>query len=818
MEKLNVITRVHEPTDWVSSLVYSRKSNGKIRICLDPKDLNKAIKRPHYATKTLEEITHHLGGAQVFSKLDARSGYWSVHLDHASSILTTFNSPFGRYRFCRLPFGLNLSQDVFQERMDRILEYCPGTIGIADDVGVFGNTEQEHDDNLRHLMETAGKHGLVFNEEKCAIKTSSLTFFGLRFDKDGVHPDPARILAIKQITSPENPQALREFLGIATYMSPFTKDLAHHATPLRELLKKDVDYQWTASHEQAFKNVKERICSEATLAYYSPKDKTTVQVDASGLGLGATLLQNGKPIAFASKTLSPAEKRYANIEREMLAVVFGCERFHNYVYGTRFTIQSDHKPLEMISRKNLYAAPTRLQRMLLRVQQYDFDITYLPGKDVLLADALSRQPLDDDDHMELDIQIMPVQFSIKKIDELREATDADPIFDTLKSRIINGWPKDHRHVEKHLRPYWSFRDELTIHDGLVLKGQQILIPSNARLPILQTLHVPHLGIVNTMALARAHVHWPGIGQDITRTVASCRACQENQPRQRKEPLMPIDPPSRPWQNVGTDLFYYKEKTYLIICDYYSKFPFIYLMPNPVTSRAIIERLKTLFSEHGIPDKLISDNGGHYSSEAFKTFILQWDFIHLTSSPYHPQCNGFAERMIQTVKDRMKKSTDVPKALLLLRATPVRGSDKSPAELLFNRNISTPLPSVYDTHQPHVDLLERNSEVAKGYHDTPNPKPLPPLAEDSNVLYRDPITRTWKLATITQCGPQPRSYNLRTATGTHIRRNRRDIRPVPPDTLPGTQHVTHAEHPLDTPPVLRRSTRIRHPPDRLGIAS
>ena len=214
-------------------------------------------------------------------------------------------------------------------------------------------------------------------------------------------------------------------------------------------------------HEQAFKNVKERICSEATLAYYSPKDKTTVQVDASGLGLGATLLQNGKPIAFASKTLSPAEKRYANIEREMLAVVFGRERFHNYVYGTRFTIQSDHKPLEMISRKNLYAAPTRLQRMLLRVQQYDFDITYLPGKDVLLADALSRQPLDDDDHMELDIQIMPVQFSIKKIDELREATDADPIFDTLKSRIINGWPKDHRHVEKHLRPYWSFRDELT---------------------------------------------------------------------------------------------------------------------------------------------------------------------------------------------------------------------------------------------------------------------------------------------------------------------------------------------------------------------
>ena len=321
MVSLGVIKRVHEPTDWVSSLVYSRKANGKIRICLDPKDLNLAIKRPHYATRTLDEVTHHLGGARVFSKLDARSGYWSVHLDQPSSLLTTFNSPFGRYRFLRLPFGLNLSQDVFQERMDRILEYYPGTIGIADDVGVFGKDEQQHDENLRHLMKTASQHGLVFNETKCSIKTDSLTFFGLHFDKDGVHPDPERVKSIQQMTSPDSPQALREFLGIATYMGPFTKDLAHHATPLRELLKKDVDYQWSPTYEKIFNNVKERICAQTTLSYYDPKKKTSVQVDASGRGLGATLLQDDKPIAFASKTLSPAETRYANIEREMLASV-----------------------------------------------------------------------------------------------------------------------------------------------------------------------------------------------------------------------------------------------------------------------------------------------------------------------------------------------------------------------------------------------------------------------------------------------------------------------------------------------------------------
>ena len=167
MEELGVITKVSAPTDWVSSIVHSRKSNNKLRICLDPKDLNRAIKRPHYKTPTLHEITHQLAGSRVFSKLDARRGYWSVSLDEPPSYLTTFNSPFGRYRFERLQFGLNLSQDVFQKPMDHILERCPGTMGIADDVAVFGKDEKEHDANLHNLMKIAQQGGLVFNPDKC---------------------------------------------------------------------------------------------------------------------------------------------------------------------------------------------------------------------------------------------------------------------------------------------------------------------------------------------------------------------------------------------------------------------------------------------------------------------------------------------------------------------------------------------------------------------------------------------------------------------------------------------------------------------------
>ncbi|PIK39351.1 hypothetical protein BSL78_23815 [Apostichopus japonicus] len=206
MEKLGVIESVTEPTDWVSSVVYSQKANGKWRVCLDPKDLNSAIKRTYHKTPTLEEITHRLAHSTVFSKLDARHGYWSIMLDKESSFLTTFNSPFGRYRFKRLPFGLSVSQDIFQAKMDQILELCPGTFGISDDIGVYGKTEEEHDQNLHRLMKVAREKGLVFNYEKCEIKKPSIKFFGSIYDSQGVHPDPEKVKAIKKL----KPQVTRK--------------------------------------------------------------------------------------------------------------------------------------------------------------------------------------------------------------------------------------------------------------------------------------------------------------------------------------------------------------------------------------------------------------------------------------------------------------------------------------------------------------------------------------------------------------------------------------------------------------------------------
>ena len=362
--------------------------------------------------------------------------------------------------------------------MDQILEQCSGTISIADDGGVFGRTEEEHNANLNQLMRAAQKHGLVFNGDMCKIKTCKLHLFGLVFDANGVHPDPARIDDIRRMTKPADADELREFLGIATYISPFIPKLSANTATPRDLIKKDSIFAWNSSHDKAFESTKKLICREVTLAYFKPGADTVIQVNASGRGLGAVLMQAGKPIAFASKSLSDCATRYANIEREMLAVVFGCERFHTYVYETQFTVESDHKPLEMIILKNLAAAPQRSQRMLLRIQPYDVQIRYRPDKEMALADTLSRQPSPDNKIIEPDVQISHVQFSTRTLDDLRREARNDSELQNLLKVIVDGWPDRQRDLHPQLQPFWPYRDELVADDGIVLKGNRIVMPAS----------------------------------------------------------------------------------------------------------------------------------------------------------------------------------------------------------------------------------------------------------------------------------------------------------------------------------------------------
>ena len=839
LEKTDIIAKVDVPTDWVNSIVCATKPRGGLRLCLDPRDLNKAIKRPHHVTPTLDDILPKLNGAKYFTILDARSGYWNIMLDEESSYFTTFNTPFGRYRFKRLPFGLVCAQDVFQKKVDETFGNLDGVTGIADDIVVFGRTEEEHDRNLRAVLERARQTGLRFNPDKMIVKCSQIPFFGNILSADGLHADPSKISAIQAMEEPKDLKELQTFLGMANYLSKFTKNLSSISAPLRELCKQSSEFIWGPEHSKSFCELKKVISSPAVLKYYDNTKPLTIQVDASQRGLGAALLQQSGPIAYASKSLTETEQRYSNIEREMLGVVFGLERFHYYAYGRQVIIETDHKPLVAIHSKSLASAPPRLARMLLRIQKYDVKIIYVPGKNIGLADALSRvKPCPGNTIEGLDVSIheMHIQLncSATRIQALKEKTHEDPDLMALKEFIMNGWPDVRSDCPVSLHQYWNYRDELHCADGLILKNDRVVVPKAMRQEALNQIHYAHQGVEKCKLRAKGAVFWAGINKDIEEMVNACATCQKHQPSNTKEPLMPHDVPPYAWHTLGSDLFTWNQSQYLLIVDYFSKFHIIRKL-NTITSKSVIVQMKGIFDEHGIPEKLISDGGTQYSSKEFKEFADNYGFTHLMSSPHYPKSNGLSERFVRTTKAILQKcletGSDPHLAMICFRSTPVDHNIASPSELLNKRKYKSNLPTFSNFKNADVNCdLQLRQDKQKAVHDK-SAKPLPSIHVNDDVRCQNPITKVWEPAKVTSVHDSPRSFVVKTGTGAQYRRNRSQLHQTKErftfaapsqesessleTTVTSDQDIAEKTKPPAEPPV-RRSQREIKKPERLDL--
>ena len=660
MVRLEVIEKVNEPTDWVNSLVVAEKPNGKLRLCLDPKDLNEAIKRPHYSTKTLEEALAEIPNAKYFSKLDAQSGYWQMKLDEKSSYLTTFNTPHGRYRFKRLPFGLVCAQDYFQMKMDQIFEGIQGVTPLVDDILIAGATRDEHDRILKQALGRAKERNLKLNPEKLTIGVQQVDYFGHLITSEGLKPDPEKVNAIRNMPEPKDKKELSTVLGMITYLSKFAPCLSEITKPMRDILKDDVEFAWDKPQKEAFEKTKQLISKTPVLTYFDPKKKLILEVDASKHGLGASIYNDGKPIAFASKALNETEQNYAQIEKELYAILFGCTRFHQYVYGRKTEVHSDHKPLESIMKKPLSSAPPRLQRMLLQLQKYDIYVKHVSGKDIPVSDALSRKHLEtvDDMSKEFEASVHSVMNNLPVTDQkmkyLREQTKEDMECQQVMKYIRNGWPEKRSQCHPYAQEFWTFREELCIVEDVILKRDRIVIPKAARPKLMENLHEGHMGVEKTLQRAQTAIFWPGITNDVKVKISSCPTCIAHQPSRPKEPLQSHEVPSRPWQKLGTDMFTWNDKQFLITVDYYSRYFELDEMTS-TTSNSVIKKLCHHFARHGIPETLISDNGPQYISEEFKRFSNAWDFKHVTSSPLYSQSNGLAEKTVQTAKMLLSKA-------------------------------------------------------------------------------------------------------------------------------------------------------------------
>ncbi|GAB1610332.1 uncharacterized protein K02A2.6-like, partial [Argonauta hians] len=819
MENAGIISGVKDATDWCTPMVPVVKPNGSVRITVDYKRLNEGVRRPHCMLPNLDDIAPKLSGARYFTTLDAASGFFQIPLLPQSSRLTTFITPFGRYAFNRVPMGISLGPEVFQRKMQEMLVGLDGCEAITDDTIVYGRTEQEHDARLKDVLARIRKSGLKLNKAKCHFKEPQVKFFGHIISGGGIRPDPDKIKAITDMPAPTSVTELRTLCGMVNYLSKFVPGMASELKPTTDLLKKDVVWQWGAHQQAAFRKVKKRVISAQALEFYDLSRKTVVSADSSSYGLGAVIMQEkeGKlvPIAYASRSLTDAEKRYAQIEKEFLASTWACEKFQKYLIGLdRFELQTDHKPLvPLMKSKDLDQSPVRCQRLLIRLMRFNFNVVHIPGKELVIADALSRSPAprapaeasETEEAVSAFVDGVESSWPIAttRLDQLRAATVHDPKLQKVIGYVLNGWPSD---VPTELMEYRQAKGELSLINGLLVHDTRIVVPERKRRFILEKLHETHQGLQKCRLNAQSAVWWPGLGQDLKEMIDTCRVCRENRPAQRREPLRPSPLPDRPWQKLGADLCTVENKDFLVVVDYYSLW--LEVLPlRTTTANVIIRKMKQLFATHGIPEVLCSDNGPQFQCREFRDFAREYDFQQQTSSPGFPQANGEAESAVKIAKKLIsQQSLDL--ALLSYRATPHSATRVSPAEALMGRPLKTLLPILPERLLPRAQRDERIREAdhqakqsQKTHYDRRHGVvPLTPLHCGDPVLIRTDVDRNWgSEGTVVAADPHNRSYLVNTPGGV-LRRNRRHLQHLPPSPLKQTQSQPVSSRLRDTPPL------------------
>ena len=453
-----------------------------------------------------------------------------------------------------MPFGVSLAPEEFESNLQEKLADLEGVEVIRDDIIVmgFGETQEQaalkHDENLIKLLERARKVNLRLNSLKMELRKPEVKFMGHVISKEGLKPDPAKVKAVEDMPQPSCIQEVLSLLGFVNYLSRFLPRLADVAQPLRDLTCKEAKFTWAKQHDTAFKEVKKLLVNHPILKYYDCNAEVTLQCDVSERGLDAVILQNGQPVALASKTLSPAERRYAQIEKECLAIVFACQRFSQYISRReKVTVESDHKPLQAIFKKSVLAAPCRLQRMLLRLQRFNLDVTYKPGSQMYIADHLSRAYLASQGKEDKEFQVFAMKVetlnplesltvSSERLAQLQKATEHDTVLQTLKTTVLVGWPEQKSQVPIPIIDSWNYRDEISLHHGILFKRQRIIIPKTIRPEIIARSHSSHLGIESCLRKARDSVFLPEMSSEIKEAVSQCSVCAEFQTWNPEEPM------------------------------------------------------------------------------------------------------------------------------------------------------------------------------------------------------------------------------------------------------------------------------------------
>ena len=703
----NIISRI-KYSEFAFPIVPVLKSNGKVRICVDFKKLNNIMQTVRYPLPNIDDLLTTLSGHKYYSKLDLSNAYLQIKVNESDKHFLTMNTHQGLFRYNRLPFGLSSSSGIFQNFMSLLLQPIQGVSAYLDDIIIVGNSKTEHDQRLYEVLEILESRNVKINFNKSVLSVNEIPYLGFVLNNKGYKPDMNKMKAILNAPKPQTVTQVKSFLGLIQFYSKFIPNFANKVAVLHELTKKNKKFEWTDKLQKTFEGIKNEFKNnDRILSKFDEHATMVLEVDASPYGVGCVLKQKHanneySTLGFASRKLTSAEVNYSQLDREGLAIIFGVRKFEKFLRGRKFILRTDHKPLVHIfnPNKNIPSlSNARLTRWSIILGSFNFDLEHISGSKNIIADYLSRSPIEDD---ELKFWIPPEYINLVEnveklnvsIDVVKKAITQDTVLNSVKTFINKGFPRNSENIYPGVIPFLKIKEDLSIHDEIVLFRNRMVIPEMLHERFLDILHRNHNGIAHMKAEARKFIFWPNIDQDIESISKSCELCiNNNAPKGVK--ISQWKEPELVWERVHIDYCHIDGVNFLIIVDAKSKFIDVHFSKS-LNANVTIENLRKTFANFGVPYEIVSDNGPTFACKEFKDFLSRNKVKHTLIAPYHPQSNGLAERTVQTYKRMFSKfkdcslQTKVSRTLFAYRSKIHSVTGQSPAEMMFGRSFRSPL--------------------------------------------------------------------------------------------------------------------------------
>jgi hypothetical protein len=703
---------IHPSTSpYGAPILFVKKKDGSLRMCIDYRALNKLTIKNRYPLPRIDEIFDRVHGAKVFSKLDLRSGYHQIRIQDQDISKTAFRTRYGHYEFMVMPFGLTNAPATFQRLVNDIfrplLDNC--VVVYLDDILIYSPDLATHQEHLRQVFEILRREKLYCKKSKCEFLKTSVEYLGHVISDQGIQVDPKKVESIVNWPVPKDVSALRSFLGLANYYRRFIQDYAKYTEPLNKLLRKDSEYLWNEDCQGAMDFLKEKLSSAPILRSADHSLPFQVTTDASDYAVGAVLSQEGRPVAYESRQMSPAEKNYAVHEKELLAIVHALKTWRHYLEGQEFDVITDHQSLRYLQTQD--KLNRRQARWVELLQAYHFNILYKPGKTNVVADALSRQP---------------------SLATIRLQPDAD-----WMTQMTTGYLIDPDKDKYKLQP-----------SGLRYYDDKIYVPDHGSLrqEILREHHdsmtAGHFGQARTLELVRRHFFWPTLTKDINQYVASCEECQRNKPSRQRPAghLQPIPIPSKKWDVVTMDFITQlpstknKHDAIFVVVDKFTKM----VKAIPTTTNVTAPEVADLFFHHifrhfGLPSTIISDRDPRFTGKFWQTLWAKLGTKLSMSTAFHPQTDGQTERANQTLEQVLRNYTSyeqdnwddlLPYAEFAYNNSQQTSTGFSPFHALYGQEVNTWSTIVNAMDNPQattttntatdtIEIIKKNLETAKG---------------------------------------------------------------------------------------------------------